>query len=186
MEDVQECQTDIFLPDLWSVYFHDPNNKDWNLASYIKLYDVGTVQEFWQIHECLSPRLRNGMFFFMRADCFPCWDDPANINGGCLSVKVLKENLETFWQELSMRISGETLLRAEHNNKYHLVNGISTSPKKYFCVVKIWLRSDEIGDKKFFDIPHLYNGDVFYKKNLDVIKSQQHPPGAIEHGNAMD
>jgi hypothetical protein len=168
----QSATEDAFLTDLWSAYFHDPNNKDWNLSSYVKLFDIGTVKEYWHVHDSLAPRLRNGMFFFMRADCFPCWDDPANIDGGCLSVKVLKENLDAFWQAMSMKMAGETLLHADHADKYHMVNGISTSPKKYFCVVKIWLRDDSLGDKKFFDIPQLYNGDVFYKKNIDVIKSQ--------------
>ena len=165
--------TEAFLNDLWSLYFHDPNNQDWNLASYVKLYDIGTIEEYWHVTECIKSKLKQGMFFFMRADCFPCWDDPSNIQGGCLSMKVLKENLDQFWLTLSMRIAGETLLLAGHEDKAHLVNGISTSPKKYFCVVKIWLRSDELGDKKYFNLPQLYNGDVFYKKNLDVIKTQR-------------
>jgi hypothetical protein len=29
-----------------------------------------------------------------------------------------------------------------------------------------------LGDKKYFNIPPQYNGDIFYKKNLDTIQTQ--------------
>jgi hypothetical protein len=163
--------SDVHTNDIWSLYFHDPSNQDWNLSSYIKLSDIASVEEFWQVYNFLAPKFKLGMFFFMRTDCFPCWDDPSNIDGGCLSMKVLKENIDAFWTLMCVRASGETLLMPEHSEKLNLVNGISTSPKKYFCVVKIWVRSDELNDKKYFNIPPQYNGDIFYKQNREVIQT---------------
>ena len=165
--------SDLFLNDVWSLYFHDPDNMDWNLSSYIKLCDVRSVAEFWNSMLVVKPKLSQGMFFYMRTDSFPCWDDASNVNGGCLSMKVLKEHVDEFLLTLCMRAAGETLLLPEYADKQYLLNGISTSPKRYFCVVKIWLRDDTLGSKTYFNIPRLYNGDIFYRKNLDVIHSQR-------------
>jgi hypothetical protein len=167
-----DTAVDVFLNDSWTIYFHDPQNSNWTLQSYIQVTDISSVADFWNAHLALMTRLKNGMFFFMRMDTFPCWDDPTNINGGCLSMKVLKENLEHFWMLLCMRVAGETLLLPEHSDKASLINGISTSPKKYFCVVKIWLRNHDLDNKRFFNIPPQYNGDIFYKKNMDTIQTQ--------------
>ena len=161
---------EVFLNDAWTYYFHDPNNTDWTTSSYVRLHDVSTVQDFWQTYEVVKGRLKQGMFFFMRSDCFPCWDDVSNINGGCLSMKVLKENIEKFWLELAVRVAGETILAGGNEQFWTNVNGLSVSPKKYFCVVKIWLRNNDLVEKRFFRIPEMYNGDIFYKSNLEVIK----------------
>jgi hypothetical protein len=166
--------TDVYVNDLWSMYFHDPEDADWTYESYIKLSpDVTTINEFWQVVNPLQDRFSKGMFFFMRADCFPCWDDPSNIQGGCLSMKVLKEHVGEFMTTLCIRAAGETLLLPEYANQYHLVNGVSASPKKYFCVVKIWLRTDTLGSKTYFNLPSSYSGDVFFKRNIDVISEDQ-------------
>jgi hypothetical protein len=162
--------SEVFLNDAWTYYFHDPNNIDWTTSSYIRLHDVSTVQDFWNMYNVLKSKLKNGMFFFMRSDCFPCWDDASNINGGCLSMKVLKENIESFWLQLAIRIAGENVLQSGQEHMWSCINGLSVSPKKYFCVVKIWLRNNELADEKYFRIPEIYNGDIFYKSNLEVIK----------------
>jgi hypothetical protein len=167
-----ENEDNTYLNDVWSMYFHDPENSDWTMTSYLKLHDISSIQEYWNVVCPLQTKFSKGMFFFMRADCFPCWDDPSNINGGCLSMKVLKEHVADFVTTLCMRAAGETLLQTEYANKSHLVNGVSTSPKKYFCVVKIWMRDDTLNSKDCFDIPTNYNGDIFFKRNKDVILDQ--------------
>jgi hypothetical protein len=173
-EEAEAEEEDTFLNDTWSVYFHDPLDVNWNLQSYIRLHNICTVEDFWTVHHALAGKLCHGMFFFMRIDTFPCWDDPSNIKGGCLSMKVLKENLEKFWLTMCMRVASETLLLPQYHDKHDVINGISASPKKYFCVVKIWLRTHELDSKRFFNIPHQYNGDIFYKKNMETIQSQSH------------
>jgi len=161
---------DPMLNDIWTYRFHDPDNEDWTLQSYIRVHDVSTVRDFWQVQYAISPKLDNGMFFIMREHVFPCWDDEFNIHGGCLSIKVLKEKLPTYWETLSRRLLGETLLRPEHKDKWDIVNGISTSPKRFFCIVKIWLKSNELNDKSFFNLPNNYHGDIIYKENMDNIQ----------------
>jgi len=162
-----DSEQDVILNDLWSYYFHDPLNNDWNLSSYSKVLDIGSVQDFWLAHDTFEPKVHLGMFFLMREHIFPCWDDTLNKTGGCLSIKVLKAEVPAFWSELCMRLLGETLIVDEKSKGFDLVNGISTSPKKHFCIIKIWLRTHELSNKVFFNIPVGYYGDVLYKANVE-------------------
>lgn len=163
--------TDLYLNDLFSYYFHDPFDNDWNISSYKKIQDIGSVKEFWSIQKAFENHIHNGMFFLMREHIFPCWDDPLNKDGGCLSIKVIKQDVEFFWKELSICLLGETLLVDEKSKYFDHVNGISTSPKKNFCIIKIWLRKPDLANKIFFNIPPGYYGDILYKSNVENIAS---------------
>ena len=159
---------DDYLNDIWAVYFHDPYDINWNTNSYINIGTINSISDFWNHTACLKDHLHQGMFFIMREYVFPMWDDKENINGGCLSIKVLKENIDTYWQDLSMKLLGETLLKPAHRHKWDFVNGISTSPKKHFCIIKIWLKDDSLTNKDLFDLLPSY-GDVIYKSNRENI-----------------
>lgn len=163
----------LFLNDLWSLYFHDPSDTDWNMKSYKRLANISSVEEFWQHHDCYIEKVHQGMFFIMREHVFPCWDDPNNIEGGCLSIKVLKENMKVFWEDICIKMMGETLLLEEHREHWDKICGISTSPKKHFCIIKIWLKDDTLADKKYFDIMPTYYGDLIFKLNRDNITQDQ-------------
>ena len=161
-----------FLNDVWSIYFHDPNDVNWNYDSYTRLTDISSIDEYWSIHKLLKPKLHCGMFFLMREYVFPCWDDENNRNGGCLSIKVLKQELAQVWEHLSIRLLGETILNSKHVlSKWSSVNGISTSPKKHFCIVKIWLKANDLTARDDFelDIPSLH-GEILYRSNQENIQ----------------
>lgn len=162
-----------YLNDTWMIYFHDPYNSDWNLSSYKRLTSaISTVEDYSQHWFCLKKNVEKGMFFLMREHVFPSWDSPENINGGTLNIKVLKESLADFFQELTFNLLGETLLGEKFRNKIYLINGISTSPKKHFCIVKIWISNNDLSDKKYFDISHMYHGDIIYKSNRENITNE--------------
>ena len=162
---------DTFLNDVWSIYFHDPFDTDWTNQSYIRLSTVSSVDDFWDNMISMRENVHKGIFFMMREYVFPCWDDPNNIKGGCLSIKILKENLNDFWEDLCMKLVGETLLHEQHREHWDLVNGISTSPKKHFCIIKLWIKDNTLASKTFFDIPNKYYGDILYKSNIENIHS---------------
>lgn len=162
-----------YLNDLWTLYFHDPSDSDWTMKSYKRLGNLSTIEEFWQHHNCYIDKVHQGMFFLMREHVFPCWDDPNNIDGGCLSIKVLKENMKSFWEDICMKLLGETLLIDENKNDWEKITGISTSPKKHFCIIKIWLKDDTLADKKYFDVLQNYYGDFIFKLNRDNINQDQ-------------
>jgi len=159
---------DTLLNDLWSFYFHDPFNNDWTLQSYIKIDDISSVESFWTVHETFIENIHMGMFFLMREHVFPCWDDPFNKDGGCLSIKVLKQDIKTFWESMCTGLLGETLLlENKRKTSWDKVNGLSCSPKRSFCIIKIWLKSELLVTD--FNIPPGMYGEVIYKSNSDNI-----------------
>jgi len=162
---------DIFLNDVWSIYFHDPNDANWTHSSYVHMGDISTVDDFWNHHVLYKENAHKAMFFIMREHIFPSWDDPLNLKGGCLSIKVLKDEMGKFWEDLCIKLLGETLLVDDKKHLWSQINGISTSPKKHFCIIKIWLQTDELSNKKFFNLLNTYYGDILFKHNLDNINN---------------
>lgn len=165
MEEIE----DLYLNDIWNIYFHDPFETDWTDKSYIRLATISSVEDFWENMLFMKPQVHKGIFFIMREYVFPCWDDPNNITGGCLSIKILKDHLADFWEDLCIKLLGETLLKEDKRSSWNLVNGISTSPKKHFCIIKIWLKDNTLASKDFFNIPNKYYGDILYKSNMENI-----------------
>jgi hypothetical protein len=65
------------------------------------------------------------------------WEDPQNRNGGCFSYKVVNKEVNSAWKQLSYVTVGETI--STNMNVVPIVNGITISPKKNFCIIKIWM-----------------------------------------------
>jgi hypothetical protein len=172
----EEAQEEHMLHDTWTLYFHEPSDTDWTMASYVRLEQLSSVESFWQVHEAVKKYLNRGMFFLMREHVFPCWDDPSNVEGGCISIKVLKDDLEAFWEEAVTRMLGESLIRppragdADDDDSWAIVNGVSTSPKRYFCICKIWLKDGTKTDKKNFFLPGKFHGEPLYRSNAENIR----------------
>ena len=165
---------DIYLNDVWNLYFHDPYDiGNWTNSSYVRLASIGSVDDFWKHHKCLKQVMHKGMFFIMRDGIFPAWDASQNINGGCLSIKVLKEHMADFWEDLCVKMLGETVVKEPYRNaSWSLINGISTSPKKNFCIVKIWVKDKSLSSKDFLSILPKYHGDIIFKSNLEMITNE--------------
>jgi len=158
---------DILLNDLWTIYFHDPSDTDWTNQSYLRVGDLASVDDYWAHANAWGTQVYQGMFFIMRDGIFPCWDDSSNIDGGCLSIKIMKEHMSEFWPDTVMKLLGETLLKSNHSSQ---INGVSMSPKKHFCILKIWIKTPEL-TKESFDILPKYHGDIIYKSNRDNIEN---------------
>jgi hypothetical protein len=162
---------ETFLNDTWNLYFHDPYDENWNYTSYHPVETITTIETFWKVHQQLKDKVQCGMFFIMRDGIFPCWDDESNKGGGCLSIKVLKQDMQKFWEALCISLLGECILQPSvRDAMWSNVNGISTSPKKHFCIIKIWLKNNDCTDKNLFCIPSNYYGDILYRSNLENIE----------------
>lgn len=160
---------ETYINDIWCLYFHDPYNSDWGFQSYKRICTISSIEMYWTVHKLLQNHLHNAMFFLMREHVFPCWDDPNNVDGGCLSIKVLKQDLKRFWEYISTRTLGECLMK--NIDLIENVNGVSTSPKKHFCIIKIWLKSNENIDRNMFDLPEDYSGEFIFRSNRENIES---------------
>jgi hypothetical protein len=120
----------------WTLWSHNLNNNDWSIKGYKNIYKITTVEEFWRFFLKLNLNIiQNEMLFYMKNDIEPLWENKDNIDGGCWSYKISKKEAYISWIEICMAISSETLIDEKHNS---IINGISISPKKNFCIVKIW------------------------------------------------
>jgi hypothetical protein len=133
------------LSDSWILWAHLPHDTDWGLKSYMKIYEFNTVEQAITITETLPPVLvTNCMLFLMRKGINPIWEDERNRNGGCFSYKIPNKDVPDAWKQLSYSLVGETM--SDNNKLLPHINGITISPKKNFCIIKVWLANCSFQD----------------------------------------
>lgn len=126
------------LSDKWTLWAHLPHNTDWTLKSYIPISTFKTLEDAIAVTESLPQALvENCMLFIMKEGITPMWEDQKNRNGGCFSYKVLNKNVVKAWSELTYRVVGGSI--SNGNAFVKSVTGITISPKKNFCIIKIWM-----------------------------------------------
>jgi translation initiation factor 4E len=122
----------------WSIWAHLPHDTDWSINSYKKIYTASNVEELIAITETLPDVLiKNCMLFMMKDGVNPMWEDPSNRNGGCFSYKISNKVVCDVWKQLSYVTAGGTI--SNQSSFVTNVTGITISPKKNFCIVKIWM-----------------------------------------------
>jgi translation initiation factor 4E len=127
------------LYDKWVLWAHLPHDTDWSIKSYKKIMTVKTIEEMVALYSAIPEKLvKNCMLFVMRDGIKPMWEDPLNSKGGCFSFKVTNKAVSQVWYQLSYILVGETL--TNDPRLWKLINGITISPKKSFCIIKIWLK----------------------------------------------
>jgi hypothetical protein len=162
---------DVFLNDTWRAFFHAPSDPDWTYDSYKPVATLGSVDDYWLMHNTISTTLGEGMYFVMREHVFPCWDDKYNIDGGNISIKVAHEDTVPVVTDLVRALVGETLLKEAFKEQWAEINGLSVSPKKAFSIVKLWLASDALADKNAVQLPPKYAGSAMFTKFRDHIQN---------------
>ena len=161
------------LDSTWVIWYHNPSDNNWETSSYKKLYEFNTLEDFFTFQNTWKnnlPRLNLSMMFLMKKldnyeFIYPMWEDKNNQPGGCWSFKVPSTNIEHVWLQLCFYIiSNNTCTSEEANSR---INGISFSPKKGFCIVKVWNSTTENRD-----ISILNNGiNSFMDLNTCIYKS---------------
>jgi hypothetical protein len=137
-EETTQVEAFHALSDSWTLWGHLPHNTDWSVNSYINISNLKTVEETIAVTETLpSILVENCMLFIMRNGIKPTWEDPKNRNGGCFSYRVTNKNVYKVWKELTYVLVGESI--SKKSSFVSKVTGITISPKKNFCVIKIWM-----------------------------------------------
>lgn len=126
---------------LWA---HLPHDTNWNIASYQRIHvdPVSTVEEAVAITETVSDTLvKNCMLFLMKSGVAPIWEDVENRRGGSFSYKVANKQVYDVWRALSYALMGDTI--STNLTFVAKVTGITISPKKNFCIIKLWMSTCE-------------------------------------------
>lgn len=165
----------------WVLWYHNPVDKKWDLGSYTKVYEFSNLEDFWKLtnnwDSCLPP-VSDGMFFLMRKLANnnyinPLWEDKYNRNGGFWSFKIAKESAIQVWHELSVHLIAEKL--CQYTADTMLINGISISPKRSFCIIKIWNNDFHKSDVALLSqkIDKIDMTECMYKCHNDNIANDQ-------------
>jgi len=150
----------------WDLYYHLPHDKSWDLASYkVITSKIETMETVIALNETIPESIvKYTMIFIMREGITPLWEDPKNRTGGAFSFKVINRQVHEVWKSLFYALCGETLFENKEINQH--VNGITVSPKKNFCIVKIWLNSCKYQDPNtLINIPNIQKQGCLFKKH---------------------
>jgi hypothetical protein len=119
----------------WTLYFHEPEDKSWTLESYKKIAATAAWEGLGMLlRELGTHRITNGMIFAMRGETSPLWENKANIRGGSYCIKVGRRNAGDIYQ----RYLAAAALGCATSNPENAIVGVTMSPKKGFCIIKLW------------------------------------------------
>ena len=161
------CSSHV-LNDKWILYNHLPSVKDWTLGGYsIIMDDIDSAEKVIALNRSLTDNMvKYSMLFFMRHNITPLWEDKCNKDGGCFSYKVLNKYVVQVWRQMMYLISGESLGATQSYNES--INGITISPKKNFCIIKIWLKDKDHQDPQMItNIDNLTKHGSMFKLHTD-------------------
>ena len=119
----------------WTAYFHEPEDPLWTASSYKLLQRVTTWEGLGAILRELGPhKTSNGLLRIMKGDSSPLWENKANIRGGSYCLKVPRRSaIEVFTRYLAA-----AALNCCAKDPANEIVGVTISPKKGFCIIKIW------------------------------------------------
>ena len=137
------------LKTAWTLWAHFSDDKDWSESSYHELYTFNDVRTAVALTRCLPEHvIRGSMLFIMRKGIKPTWEDPQNRDGGAFSYKIPVDSVQDAWRMMTYGLIGEVLVPTA------VPNGITISPKRGFCVVKIWMSTCEQQDPNSISVVH--------------------------------
>jgi len=126
------------LADEWTLWYHAPQDSNWKMDSYRVIMNFDTVEHAILLTNELSEVfIKNSMLFLMKKGVRPMWEDPRNRNGGSFSFKVKNENVHHVWYQLTYAVTGGFV--SQNDEFLQKMTGITISPKKGTCIVKIWM-----------------------------------------------
>lgn len=126
----------------WVLWAHFPHDTNWAIDSYKVVAKMSTVEDIVAISATLPDILvRNCMLFMMREGVHPTWEDKSNRNGGFFSYKTQNKDVPDAWRQLMYSVAGESV--SKKLDLCEAVTGITISPKRNFCVIKIWMTNCE-------------------------------------------
>ena len=154
------------LNDKWDLYYHLPQNNDWSLSSYVVIKnEISDLESIIKINEKMHDNIiKNCMLFVMKNGITPMWEDKQNRNGGCFSYKINNKFVVDVWKTLFYLMCGNSICVKPEHNKH--VNGITISPKKNFCIVKVWMNTFQFQDPSIITpISNLSIAGCLFKKH---------------------
>ena len=149
----------------WSFYIHLHDNYDWSINSYIKIINFECLKNAILLNDEINYDLiKKSMMFLMKSDILPIWECDENKKGGSFSFKIPNKDIENVWKNIYINLICKTITK--NTDDYDKINGISLSPKKKFCILKIWMSDCQLTNPNIFiKIENLNIETCLFKKH---------------------
>ena len=153
------------LSHTWNFYLHLHDTREWDLASYKNIMRFNSVESTILLNDEIHYDLiKKSMMFLMKENIKPMWEDDHNKEGGCFSFKVINKDIEQVWKHVYFSVIGGSITKKKKD--YEKINGITLSPKKKFCILKVWMKDCTLKDPTIFiNIPNLLCEGCLFKKH---------------------
>ena len=158
---------EIKLESKWILWNHKLDDNSWTNDSYNNIFEIVNLIDYKILKDIITLQdLQNTMFFLMRDNIFPTWEDTLNKNGCSISFKVPSLKIYEIWNKLVSYLICENIQTDIKN--WNNINGISISPKKEFNIIKIWFKNN-INDMKSINFiePYITEKIGRIKKNIN-------------------
>ncbi|MHB1952405.1 MAG: eukaryotic translation initiation factor 4E [Sulfobacillus sp.] len=165
------------LNDSWVLWYHGQEG-NYSPDSYQRIGGFSTVEQFWTIYNSIGTvSLSRAMFFLMRKNISPTWEDPAHHDGSAWLYRVHKKHADAVWLMLSKLLVGDVLCNVPDS-----LTGISISPKHSFVTIRIWNSDSDLVKNPGFkfasaQIPEFSFQNAMYKPHREPnMKANEQGP----------
>ncbi len=157
--------SEYLFDDKWKVWYHSINDNRWTNISYTNVFNITNLYDFKSFKSVINDKiLHKCMFFIMKNNIFPTWEDENNKDGCCVSYKISNKTLYRDFYNILLHVLNGNIMK-NHNDK-NIVNGISISPKKEFNIIKIWF-------KKYISISDIHEIKPSFIHSKCILKSNK-------------
>jgi len=119
----------------WTLFFHASTGRDWTLPSFTSFGEMKTWRDFFTVILHLkTDTLSDGMFFLMRNNIPPLWENHNNVYGGAYSFRILKSKAGSTFVRYAIAAMIKDITKDGRNT----INGLSISPKTSHNIIKVW------------------------------------------------
>lgn len=143
------------LQQRWKCWAHYPDNKDYSSSSYILMGTFSYIEEVIAFMEAIPYKLIDScMLFWMKDNIFPMYELEENRYGGYFSYKILNQDVVQVWTDMIYYLITENISTNELFRQN--IHGLTISPKKHFCIIKIWMKTCEFSKNNYTN-PNIKN-----------------------------
>ena len=153
------------LSNEWTLWSHLPHESDWSINGYKVISKFHTVGTTVGVCKLIPPILiQTSMLYLMKNNIKPIWEDSHNRRGGSFSYQIPSNVVVELWRRLCYALAGNTL--SSNEACMATITGITVSPKRKFCIIKIWMSGREFQDPNIITnaIPGLSPQGCLFKK----------------------
>jgi hypothetical protein len=153
---------DMKLNSQWTVWIHENDNQDWDLASYESIYHINSIGSMWRflsVFDNLNKNVRQ--YYIMRDGITPIWEDNNNKNGAICSIMIDNTTrggkngrcdlgVDAF-TALCILVLNESFVKDNND-----INGLCYSIKSKSVLNKLWVRDFKKNEKFGTKLPYTF------------------------------